>query len=302
MSIRRAKPKRLVNKQIERALVAVIGLALAFMLAFLSSSGIERVDDQTMQIWFFDVGQGDATFIITPNGKQILVDAGPSASVLSKLGSVMPFWDRSIDAIVLTHPDADHITGFAKVLERYTIASVIESGADATTAIANEVDLAIENENAQHVYASAGDEFTIDNVLFEILWPQTIKEGEIVQDRNEASVVLRITYGETTVLLTGDAEEQTELNILEDLRPVDVLKAGHHGSISSSSTEFISVLRPRQSVISCGIDNRYGHPHPIVIERLESIDSGVWRTDFEGDILLSSDGGEPILRAAPLMF
>jgi competence protein ComEC len=302
MSIRRAKPKRIVSKQLERALVASIGLTLALLLAFLTSSGIQRLDDQTMQIWFFDVGQGDATFVITPNGKQVLIDAGPSASVLSKLGSVMPFWDRSIDAVVITHPDADHITGFAEVFNRYDVAVIIESGADATTAIAQEVDEAIELEQAAHVLAKTGDEFWIDGVFFEVFWPGDVEEGEIVQDRNEASVVMQMTYGETSVLLMGDAEEGTELALLESLRPVDVLKAGHHGSVSSSSPGFISLTHPRFSVISCGENNRYGHPHPIVIDRLQSVESNIFRTDIQGDILLSSDGGEPIVQLAPLMF
>ncbi len=290
------------SKQLERALIALLGITLALLITFFSSHGIRRLDDQTMQIWFFDVGQGDATFIVTPNGKQILVDAGPNKGVLSKLGQIMPFWDRSIDAIVLTHPDADHITGFAQVLERYEVHSVIESGQEATTSIAREVDQAIENENAHHNLVSAGDSFVFDEVLFEVIWPNALEEGEVVKDRNEQSVVLRVTYGETTVLLTGDIEESTELQILDDLRPVDVLKAGHHGSVTSSSPEFISVTHPRDTIISCGIDNRYGHPHPIVIERIEGVESEIWRTDTDGDILLSSDGGEPTLRAAPLMF
>ena len=302
MSIRRAKPKKIRSVQIERALVAVVGILLALTLSHVSSAGHERFDDETLQVWFFDVGQGDATFIITPNGQQILIDAGPSAKVLSKLGAVMPFWDRSIDAVVMTHPDSDHIAGFVSVFERYDVGMVIESGASASTSVARTVDQAAADENSQQKLVKAGDVFEIDGVWFEVLWPADVTDGEVVENRNDASIVLSVSYGNTTVLLTGDVEEETEFELLNELEPIDVLKAGHHGSISSSSIEFLSAASPEYSVISCGEDNQYGHPHSIVLDRLEHEGSEVLRTDLDGDILLSSDGADTRIRSAPLMF
>lgn len=280
----------------------IVAVVFGLCLSVVSSAGLERLDQTTLQVWFFDVGQGDATFIVTPNGKQILVDAGPGNAVLSKLGSVMPFWDRSLDAIIITHPDADHITGFVSVLERYRVDEIFETGADASTAVARAFDQSVEQEDAEKKYVHTGERFIIDHVQFDVLWPQTMLDHELVQDRNDASVVLLMTYGETTLLLTGDAEEMAEEEYSRDLLHVDVLKVGHHGSVSSTTTQLLSAITPTVAVISCGDNNRYGHPHPIILERLSSIDSDIFRTDQSGDILLSSQGGEPRVRAYSLIF
>lgn len=301
MSIRRAKPKEVSPIHFERILLVFFGLVVAITLSFLTSVGYERFDDEILQVWFFDVGQGDAIFLITPHGQQVLVDAGPDISVLTKLGQVMPFWDRSIDTIVLTHYDADHITGFVQVLDYYQIDSVLENGTVVNTPTAQEVELSIGGEEAKDVVVHQGEKFEIDGVRFDVLWPSSDISNQ-TEDRNETSVVLLVTYGKIQMLLTGDAEETVEQAILGNVGDIDVLKVGHHGSLSSSSSDFLAVVSPEYSIISCGENNRYGHPHPVVLERLLQVDSEIFRTDQDGDILLSTDGKKINIRSVPLMF
>jgi competence protein ComEC len=255
-----------------------------------------------LQVWFFDVGQGDATFIVTPDGTQILIDGGRDKVVLSKLAQVMPMFDRSIDIVISTHPDADHITGLVDVLERYDVKIVIETGARAITPMDAALDQAIDNEHALHRLVRVGDVIEAGEVTLTVVWPQTTYPDKIVKDRNDASIVLWLTYGRTDVLLNADAEARAEEGLLDVVADVDVLKVGHHGSISSSTPAFLNRVRPEVAIISSGIDNRYGHPHPAVIERLLGIGANVLRTDLDGDILLTSDGGEPSVAPAPLSF
>lgn len=277
-------------------------MAVALVLFATTRVFATAVSETSMRMWFLDVGQGDATFIESPEGHQILVDAGRDQGVMSKLGVLMWPWDRSIDAIVITHMDADHITGFVEVLERFDVAMVISTGAEADTQIAQELLTAIEQESARMLYVQDGDRFSMGSVDFRVLWPDRLYRNEVPDDRNNASVVLEVEYRETTVLLTGDIEADVEEQLLSEVRDVDVLKAGHHGSKTSSTPAFLERTLPEVAVISSGENNRYGHPHPIVVERLEAVGAEVFRTDLDGDVLLISSGEEPHVQAHPLPY
>ncbi len=256
----------------------------------------------TLRVWFFDIGQGDGMMIETPSGKQILVDAGPDASILTKLGGVLWPWDRTIDAIVLTHPDADHVTGFISVLKRYRVGHVYETGVIANTLIGAEIEKAIREEHVPVTMVRAGDLIPDTHVKLETLWPSNEAVVHAKNDRNNSSIVIRLTYGDTTALLTGDAEEPSEKQFYLRVGPIDVLKVGHHGSATATSQNLLDVIRPQIAIISAGVQNKYGHPHPLILDRLIKIHSRIFRTDTQGDILMTSDGGEPIVRAHPLLF
>lgn len=289
-----------LNKQSKlSALRLIIPIVVLFIFPF--AAQFARAKDGEFRVWFFDVGQGDATFIETKDGKQILIDGGPDDSVLQKLSSVMWPWDHSLDAIVITHPDADHITGLISVLERYDVTTIYETGVRGGTPMIQALDQAIKNENAKLKIIRAGQKFDFGNAQAIVYWPT--EDLELNQkDRNNTSIVLKILFGETSIVLTGDAEELVETKIGSTIGDVDILKAGHHGSKTSTSSKFVNQLKPEAAVISSGEDNRYGHPHPIVLERLREVGARILRTDLDGDILLRSDGGSYKISPAFLPF
>ena len=293
------KHTRRFSKQAEHLLLTLVVLLIVFVPTIFAAQ-YRHVNE--LQIWFFDVGQGDSTFIQTPEGKQILIDGGPDNSVLQKLASVMLPWDRAIDAIVITHPDADHITGLVSVLEHYEVGMVIETGARGTTPVIKALDQAVQDEQTNHRLVKANDVIKFENLSLLVDWPEQTYENQKPDDRNNTSIVLTVLFGDTRVLLTGDAEEESEKGMRDVLEDVDVLKVGHHGSVSSSSVSFLNEIQPEISVISVGEDNRYGHPHPVVLQRLSEIHSEIFRTDFGGDILLTSSGGKPTIVSSPLPF
>lgn len=284
--IHRAPPHKPAQKY-QRHLFFLLVAILFFLIPL--SAQLSRLREDELRVWFFDVGQGDAMMITTPHGKQILIDGGPDQTILQKLPSVMWPWDKTIEAMFISHPDSDHITGLVSVLERYQVQVIYETGVRGGTSVIREFEQAIENEQAAHVIVREGDTFEIDGVTIDVLWPseQAIKNEK---DRNNTSVVMRVSYGETEILFTGDAEEEVEDDFAKQAGDVDVLKAGHHGSRTSTSAKLLATVRPEIGIISAGEENRYGHPHPIVLHRLKEIGAQIWRTDQDGDIVLFSDG------------
>ena len=286
---------------------ALVGRAVVTLLALVVASLLFALESRTMvaqgalRVWFFDVGQGDATLIMTPTGEQILIDGGPDRALLAKLGEVMLPWDRTLDAVVATHPDADHIGGLAAVLETYEVARAVYNGDTKDTDIAAAFDEAREHEpGAVTEMGRKGTVLAFGDVTLTELWPDASALRD--EDANVASIVYRLDYGDTSVLLMGDAPESVEDRLRSVAGDIDVLRTGHHGSATSSSYRFVESVRPEVAVISCGIDNRYGHPHPVVLDRLSDAGARIWRTDLDGDVLLTSDGGEPFLRSAFLPF
>lgn len=255
-----------------------------------------------LRVWVLDVGQGDAIFIETPNGKQVLVDGGPGEVVLAKLGQLMGPTDRTLDAIVPTHPDADHVAGLVSVLARYEVAAVYETGLTKGTRVAAALAQGIRDEGAQRHVVKAGDGFEVDGVEFDVLWPDDSYDGQAISDTNRAGIVLLVRYGETSLLLTADTEAAEEAAYAERAGDVDVLKVGHHGSRTSSSRALLSAVTPDVAVISCGEDNSYGHPHAEVLARFQDMGIQTFRTDLSGEILIRSSGGDPSVEAAPLPF
>ena len=280
---------------------------LVFMLAiavFLLGAIFSRVVSvwslpSDLRIWFFDVGQGDATLIVTPHGKQVLIDGGPGKRILSKLGETMPPWDRDLDAVVLTHPDGDHLTGLVSVLDQYRIGTVFESVTYSDTATVRAFEHEMESQGIPRIFWFEGDEWNIDGVQFKVVSPA---KNMSAKEDNNRSVVLLVTYGNTSVLLPGDATSSEEESYGLIAGDVDVLHVAHHGSQYSTSESLLAVVKPEAAVVSVGAKNRYGHPHPRVLERLSRAGSALFRTDNDGDVLLLSSGGEPSVQPFPLPF
>lgn len=254
-----------------------------------------------LQVTFLDVGQGDGIFIQTPSGRQILVDGGYYPSLLlDGLGEEMPFWDRSLDVVIATHADADHVSALPPVLERYEVGELwvsdlptegeAEGEEGSRTAVYELVlDTAV-GHNIPLYRPQAGEVLLIeDGVRLEILHPPA---DPLNDNRNDNSLSFRLVYGDFSLLLTGDTEAEGERLMLESGRPLEamVFKAGHHGAETSSNAFFLEAVRPQVMVVSAGAGNQFGHPHPEVLARATAVGATVLRTDELGTIWLETDG------------
>lgn len=247
-----------------------------------------------LKIAFLKVGQGDAIYIEAPNGNQMLVDGGKGRQVLTALSAVMPPYDRSIDAILATHPDQDHIGGLPLVLERFLVGTVFVSGAKSDTAAYQTLEKRIEQSGAQKIIARRGMRIILSpEVYFDVLFPDV--DVSKFKETNEASIVGRLVYGNESFLLTGDSPIKIEQHLVsKDGRSLksNVLKLGHHGSRTSSSESYLGFVSPEYAVISAGCDNSYGHPHKEVLALLEKLKIPKLSTCESGTIIFETDGEE----------
>ncbi len=247
---------------------------------------------QLLEVNFFDIGQGDAIFIETPHKYQILIDGGPSSTVLEKLGNEMPFWDRSIDLIILTHPEHDHIAGLIEVLKNYEVKNILWTGVFKNTKEFEEWTKLIEEEEVNITIAQAGQKIIISSIFLKILHPFENLAGQDIKNTNNTSIIVRLIFNDNCFLFTGDASKSIERKVIDKGLNLNcnVLKVGHHGSKSSTSKELVESVIPELAVISLGKDNRYGHPHVQVLDILNDYGIKVLRTDEIGDIKIISDG------------
>jgi len=198
-----------------------------------------------LEVHFFDVGQGDSIFIEVPSGKQILIDGGPDKTILEKLNKSMPFYDKSIDLLILTHPDADHIIGLIDVLEHYKIGHILTSGLQKDTIVYKKWQELIEEKGITLTLAQTGQKIILQkNINMEILWPNQSSIDSFSNLANNVSVVSRLVYEQIEILLTGDIEKKVEQNLINQNLNLgsDILKAPHHGSKTSSNYNFIKTV------------------------------------------------------------
>ena len=246
-----------------------------------------------LHIAFLDIGQGDAIWVQAPNGRELLIDAGPDQSVLEMLGNEKSFFDNTIDMILATHSDKDHIGGFPYILDRYRVSLVIESEISSPTITDKVFTEKITSELSDRLLVRAGERIVLDpkyGVVIDILFPDQNTTG---WETNEASVIVKITYGTTSFLLTGDSPSEVEQFLVKtygDQLRSDVLKLGHHGSKTSSSAEFLETVQPSIAIVSAGLGNKYGHPHEEVVERVGEINAEILETAQIGTINCYSDG------------
>jgi competence protein ComEC len=281
-----------IRAGLQKNLTRGTAIGLSLLVALLSISWNISQPDGQLHVIFMNVGQGDATLIVTPNGRQLLIDGGLYPSVLNdQLGRQVPFWDREIDLMVATHPDADHVSGLVEVFGRYAIGRLITDGEGmGESSIYDEVLLAAETARTPIHPAKVGEVIYLDEgVRLEVVHPGDTLNRE---SRNENSVSMRLVYGSFTFLFTGDAEEQAEGEMLATGLPLQslVFKAGHHGSRSSSTMPFLEAVRPQIIVVSSGAGNRFGHPHPEMLARAQAIGAAVLRTDELGSVEVITDG------------
>jgi len=281
------------RKNLNLWLVLLLILANAFVWQALFN--LER--NQALEVTFFDVGQGDSIFIETSDGYQILIDGGPDSKILEKLAREMPWGDKTIDLIILTHPEKDHMVGLLKVLERYQVEQILWTGIIRHTADYDKWQELIQKEKAQITIAESSQRIKGGGVFLNILYPFESLEGEKFKESNNTSIIAQLIFSNSSFLFTGDAPQSIEKKILsrcqENLNcslDSDVLKVGHHGSKTSTSEEFLKEVSPKIAVISCGKNNPYHHPHQDVLKNLEKFDIKILRTDQVGDIKIVSTG------------
>lgn len=248
-----------------------------------------------LRVTFLDVGQGDAIFIQSPSGAQMLIDGGKNRAVIRELSKVMPLFDRTIDVVIGTHPDSDHIGGIPDVLKRYRVGLVVQSSVldpDGTDAQAFDAAVAREEEEGGvQLVAERGQVIDLGGgVTFEVLFPDRF----IPQvETNLGSIVGRLVYGNTSFMLTGDSPDDIEKYLVmldaEGLHS-NVLKAGHHGSRTSSSLEFVGYVSPEYAVFSRGCDNTYGHPHEEPVAVFAQLGVDTFDTCEDGSVTFLSDG------------
>ena len=244
-----------------------------------------------LKVSFLNVGQGDAILIESPTGNQLLIDGGPDKNILNALGRIMPFYDKTIDTILVTHPDQDHVGGIPEVLNNYSVEKYLSNGATSSTGTFKELENKIIQKNIKNEIVRAGEVVDLGGGAYlKILYPTGELKGK---GTNEYSIVVKLYYGNSTFLFTGDAPTDVEL-YLAKINGVeldsDILKVAHHGSRNSFSPEFLSIVSPEYSIISAGKDNRYGHPHKEITDFLKDIESQILGTYDVGDILFVSDG------------
>jgi len=246
-----------------------------------------------LEVSFLDVGQGDAVFINTSLNQQVLIDGGPDSLILlEKLGERMPVWDRTIDLVILTHPERDHLTGLMEVLKRYQVENILWSGFDKGNEETRAWIKLISEEGAKIWIAKSRMKITAGRDVFKVIYPlQASDVQKPGASANNTSVVIRLTDGQIGFLFTGDIGKTPEKEIIASQQDIqaDILKVSHHGSKTSSSEEFIKAVSPLVAIISVGKDNKYGLPSQEVLEMLAKSGIRVLRTDQDKDITITSD-------------
>jgi competence protein ComEC len=268
-----------------------------FVVVLLGLREFNLQPDGKLHVHFLDVAQGDSTLIVSPSGKQILIDGGPDLSPLAHLGIHMPFFDRTIELLVLTHPDSDHVTALTEIMKRYDVERVLLTGVDHELGrYEGFLDVLIYRAG-KHTRANVGVEILFpdpkkdidmgDGLVFDVMWPNESLLNEL--SSNNSSIVVRAIAGDIKILLTGDIESEAEEEILKsgaDIRS-DILKVPHHGSRTSSTEGFLQAVEPRLAIVSTALKNRYGHPHEDVLNRYETLGIPIRSTATEGTISLT---------------
>lgn len=231
-------------------------------------------------------GQGDASILRTPSGKVIVIDGGPNVDVLTDLSEVLPWFKRSIDLLVLTHPDADHITAVPSILRRYRVQAVLMTGIEHTSGRHDELVALLKQHNVPIITPRPNQVLDFgDGVVVRTLWPTTEYFGTKPDDANHTSVVLRTEFNNQSMLFTGDIDAAAEAAIVASGQSLEsnYLKVAHHGSTTSSSTGFLLAVNPAMAIVSVGKHNKFNHPDPQIIERFAYFAIPLWNTAEQGD-------------------
>lgn len=252
-------------------------------------------DGKEMKVHFLDVGQGDSIFIELPDDKTMLIDASEREYADKITTYIYSCGYNSLDYVVATHPHSDHIGGMADVIGSFSVGNVILSPATHTTKTYTNMLTAIDQSGAKVTLGTGGTEIFSDGDLSAVVIAPVTED---YSDLNNSSVMIMLTYGEKKFLFTGDAEEEEERTVTADVK-CDVLKVGHHGSSTSTGNAFLTAANPEYAVISCGTGNSYGHPHTETIDKLKKAGINIYRTDLQGDIVMTCDGKNITVNVSP---
>jgi len=284
MSMKRAKVYKIL------LLAGIVLIFLAVPLFVLKYKPVKN-----LEVDFLDVGQGDAILIKSPFGQNILIDGGPDGSVLEELSDNLPFWDRQIDLMILTHPHDDHVTGLIDVLKRYKVKKILFTGVvhDAP----NYLEWLSEVKQKKISLMIIDRPQTIklgEDCNLEILFPLDSLVGREVENLNNSSIVARLVQSDKKFLFMGDAEVEEENALLASgvELSAQVLKVGHHGSDTSTSEGFLRAVKAERAIIEVGEDNDFGHPNLRILKRLERIGAKTFRTDLEGTIKIREENNQ----------
>lgn len=285
-----------MNRQVKNLLI----LLLLVLILGIAAVVLQPTSGETKaKISMLNIGQGDAFLIQAPNGAQLLIDGGRDSTVLTELAKVMPTGDHSIDVVIATHPDADHVGGLPLVLSRYDVGLFLTSDVFADTQVIKDVYAKIDSKHIPAYYVRRGMTLALDDstslttdptTSFKVLFPDRDTHD---WETNTASVVGRLQIGKRSALFTGDSPISIE-QYLANTDPinlnVDILKLGHHGSKTSSSEGFLRATSPALALISAGVNNRYGHPHPEVMNLLKKLGIPSVSTQTKGTVTFTTDG------------
>lgn len=268
---------------------ATVALALSAILF-----GTLHTRAQRTEVIFLDVGQGDSVLIKTRYGQNILIDAGRDMRVLDRLGRNLSFFDRTLDMVIATHPDSDHIAGLVGVVERYHVKLMLDSGVVHDSAVFKALAEAVAQKQIPVRLVESRQTYELgEGMVLDVLYPNSSFAGQDIDDNNAASIIIKFSDKNIDYILTGDAPSEAEEELVALYGShvgAEVLKAGHHGSNTSSSDLFLDSVAPEVVVIQVGADNRYNHPSHQVLKRFEKRALPVLRNDELGDIRFVSDG------------
>ena len=247
-----------------------------------------------LEIAYLDIGQGDATLITAPNGNRLLIDGGEGAQILTAISDVLPFYDRRIDILLATHAHTDHLGGFPSVIDRFKVQAVIDNGLPGSSPAYNNLYQTIDEVGVDLFTARRGMLIHLDKeTVFVVLFPD--RELADNMDPDDGSIVGQLIHGQNAFIFTGDAGQKVEeylVNLDGSNLESEILKAGHHGSRTSTAHNFVGWVDPKYAIISAGRDNRHGHPHSEVLETLNQFSVQIESTFETGHIIFSSDGRE----------
>lgn len=291
-----SSPKMRTRLRQNLAFQVRLGLIALFVLFFIFGLIFAFRTDGKLHIVFCNVGQGDAVYIKTPAGKDVLIDGGPDDKVLSCLSDEMRFFDKTIEFLVLTHPQKDHLAGLVDVLRRYRVKQVLRTEQENKTEEFHAWTDELKKEKTLEIDARQGQVIDFgDDLRAKVLWPP---KGSVEADLNDTSIVLHLNYGRFCAFLSGDATNNiwSRVSNSQNLSNCQVLKVAHHGSRNATDDFLLTQLQPKIAVISAGKNNRYGHPHEEVLTRLVKIGAKVLRTDVDGKVNIILDGGEIVVK------
>jgi competence protein ComEC len=260
-----------------------ISLSAFCLLCAVVAVSLLTLRSDSARMVMLDIGQGDAIYVRSPAGQDILIDAGPSAKVVEALQHEMPRGDHTLELVIATHLDADHIAGFPAVFEAMQVEQVFTNGAPSTTKTGETFFASVQAEGIAPEVLERGERIETPGLLIEVLWPtRNYKSSET----NERALVLRLQTAKETVLLTSDVSDKVEKKLMELQTPLNatILKVGHHGSKSSSSAAFLKAVGASRAGISVGEKNRYGHPAEETLTRLQNAGLTIHRTDRSGPL------------------